>query len=174
LATALAAALAVCLVAGSAAASLEEPRRWLIGYHKALFWMSEVEIRFFYDIADAYSPDPRSDARELKLIAASPAPFAGREWEMDFLMRKGRLAAIGLERRDLAAAPETCRRHLADWLDALERLHGEVSEGPEARDEATAAALAFRRGARWELTTAYQDGTCLTRMDLVRAPPSRR
>ncbi|WP_119166036.1 hypothetical protein [Algihabitans albus] len=165
--------LTATLAAAPAAAVGEPPSRWLIGYHKALFWMSEVEVRFFYDIAEAFTPQTAADGRDLKLIAASTAPFAGREWEVDFLLRRGRLAAIGLEHEERAMAPEACAARLDDWLRALDRLHGAVSERPVAGRDASQAALVFNWGARWELATAYDAGLCRSRMDLKRAPPSR-
>lgn len=165
--------LTAVLAAAPAAAAGDPPSRWLIGYHKALFWMSEVEVRFFYDIAEAFTPQTAADGRDLKLIAASTAPFAGREWEVDFLLRRGRLAAIGLEREELAAAPEACAARLDDWLGALDRLHGAVTERPTAGEDASRAALVFNWGARWEVATAYDAGLCRSRMDLKRAPPSR-
>ena len=169
--------LTAVLAAPSAAAEGNPPSRWLIGYHKALFWMSEVEVRFFYDIAEAFTPRTAADGRELKLIAASTAPFAGREWDIDFLLQRGRLAAIGLEREERAAAPEACAARLDDWLRALDSLHGVVSEraaaGKDASHSSSRAALVFNWGARWELATAYDAGLCRSRMDLKRAPPSR-
>ena len=164
----------LCMTAiAPASAAGEPPRRWLIGYHKALFWMSEVEVRFFYDIAEAFTPAAAADSRDLKLIAASTAPFAGREWQIDFLLRRGRLAVIGLEHSARAEAPEACTAQLNDWLRALDRLHGEVSERPAANEDANRAALVFNWGARWEVATAYDGGLCRSRMDLRRAPPSR-
>lgn len=176
------AAVVLCLASSGTLAAAQpdeatEPRRWLIGYHKALFWMSEVELRFFYDIADAYTPrspadpalGPTAGRPDLKLVAATPAPFGGRAWEVDFLMRRGRLAEIGLEHSQPASRPGDCTAEMRHLLAVLQDLHGPLSEAP--RDGR--ATLTFRRGARWEVSTAYLDGQCHSRMDLRRAPPRR-
>lgn len=170
-------ALASLCTASLAQASPSEPRRWLMGYHKALFSMSETEVRFFYDIAEAFTPGDapgaaaveRAGGRSLKLIAATTAPFAGVDWRVDFLMRRGRLTAIGLEHVERTTMPEVCRLLLDDWLSAVERLHGAADETAPER-----ASLLFRRGARWDIATAYDDGACRTRMQLSRTPPARR
>jgi len=163
--------LAVCLLNAESGRAAYDPNRWLMGFGKALFWMSETELRFFYPIADSYNESEDDPDAGLRLISGEPAVLRETAFDLSFTMKGGKLYRITLERA-VAEDPARCGTLFRQVQERLRKLHDPaIEEETWADSQAPRASFLFNGGGRIDLAGGWTQAQCNLRLDLTRAAP---
>jgi hypothetical protein len=162
--------LASALLARDGSAA-NDPNRWLVGFGKALFWMSETEIRHFYPIADSYNESGVDTDGGLRLVSGVPAVLRDAPFDLSFVMKSGRLFRILLE-REASADARTCGGLFRQAQEGVRKLHGPGAEEEDLSDpQRPNGRFLFNGGGRIEVEARWAETRCDLRLTLTRAAP---